>query len=54
MERLVTAYQEDLLSLEELRRPDAGLRRREQGRPRNCASIAEPRRRSSTCHPAPG
>jgi site-specific DNA recombinase len=41
MERLVTAYQEDLLSLEELRRRLPDLRRREQGAIAQLRSIAD-------------
>jgi len=41
MERLVTAYQEDLLSLEELRRRLPDLRRREQGATAQLRSIAD-------------
>jgi len=41
MERLVTAYQEDLLSLEELRRRMPELRRREQGASAQLRSIAD-------------
>jgi site-specific DNA recombinase len=41
MERLVTAYQEDLLSLEELRRRMPDLRRREQGATAQLRAIAD-------------
>ena len=41
MERLVTAYQEDLLSLEELRRRMPDLRRREQGATAQLRTIAD-------------
>jgi len=41
MERLVTAYQEDLLSLDELRRRMPDLRRREQGAKAELRSIAD-------------
>jgi len=41
VERLVTAYQEDLLSLEELRRRLPDLRRREQGATAQLRSIAD-------------
>jgi site-specific DNA recombinase len=41
MERLITAYQEDLLSLEELRRRMPDLRRREQGATAQLRTIAD-------------